>query len=396
MRPITNIKQSFINIGSAKLRSFLAVLGIVVGTASIVALISSSELATEHAISEFKSLGTNLISLQISENSENGNSGNNNLEIYNIPQIQQASDQIELIAPYINAYGNTSFNGKKLEAQVIAATPEIYQIMKLSLKDGRFVQSIDHYNTYAVIGSSLAEKLRIQGVSNTIGSKIRINNHYFTVIGVLNTSKRSLFLYADLNKSIIIPIQSSAMLNPEAHIDNVIFRVKEGSDLNHIQEIIKKAIHSINPTYRLYFENPNQITNIVAKQRKSFTWLLGFVGAISLIVGGIGVMNIMLVSVIERRQEIGIRLAIGARQKDILIMFVSESIALTCLGGIIGIILGLSITYVIGRLSGWGYYFFATPVLLGFAVSVGSGLISGIYPAYQASRLDPVSTLQSK
>lgn len=396
MRITNSIKQHLVNIGNAKLRSFLAMLGIVVGTASVVTLISSSQLATEHAISEFKTLGTNLISLQISKEEKYIDSGNREVDTKDLPTIKSASDNIEIIAPYITIHGNTYFNGTLIDSEIIAANHALYRIMKLSLDKGRFVKSLDHHETFAVIGNTIAEKLKKLGITNALGSKIRINNYYFTIIGVINPTTRNLFLYADLNRSIIIPIQISSILSSKAHINSLLFRVKEGSNLEQVQHVIQQSIHQINNAYRLYFENPKQITDIISKQKKSFTRLLGFVGAISLLVGAIGVMNIMLISVIERRQEIGIRLAVGARQKDILYMFISESIVLTCLGGITGIILGLAITYFIGRISGWGYQFFATPVTLGFIVSVGSGLISGIYPAYRASRLNPVSTLHSE
>ncbi len=152
---------------------------------------------------------------------------------------------------------------------------------------------------------------------------------------------------------------------------------------------------TIAPDKQIRFRDPQQIIDIVSKQRSTFTWLLSAIGGISLLVGGIGVMNIMLVSVIERRKEIGVRMAIGARRKDILEMFLIESVVLTGFGGLIGVIIGTVTTLLLALLSGWEYSFHIFPAALGFVVSTGVGMFSGFYPSYRASQLDPIATLQS-
>ena len=149
------------------------------------------------------------------------------------------------------------------------------------------------------------------------------------------------------------------------------------------------------PHKKTYFISASQILSIITEQSQTFRWLLGMIGGISLFVGGIGVMNVMLMSVIERRQEIGLRMAVGATKNNILCMFLLESIIQTVLGGLLGVIFGMVISYFIAFFAGWSFAIYLTPPLIGFAVSVMVGLLAGLYPALRASNLDPIVTLRT-
>jgi putative ABC transport system permease protein len=398
MELVSYFRESFSNLFSAKLRSFLAILGILVGTSSVVALISSGQMATQHALAQFKTLGTNLIALNI-QTDEQGNpssSTQNKVQFLmkDLPVVRSASPDIQLIAPYINVFNSIYYKGKSIQGQIFGTTKSLDELVKLHIARGRFVSRLDNNSTFCVIGDSIADQLKQVGVFQPLGHQIQLGKVLYTIVGVIKKWPPNLFLFADLNSSVLVPIQNSYRLSQYAQINDILFRVKKGVPLTPIQNAIKAKLELLLPKKQFNFRSPKQIIKIMSKQRSTFTWLLAMIGSISLLVGGIGVMNIMLVSVIERRREIGIRMAVGARRSDIRWMFLIESVTLTLFGGIVGVGLGVAISAVLAKITGWGFTFFILPPLLGFVVSVIVGVISGYYPAYRASQLDPIETLQ--
>lgn len=396
MRFYRHIQEAFRNLRASKLRSLLAIIGILVGTGSVVALISSSQAATDNALSQFKTLGTNLLALNLQE--DPAAQAVNKVQYLQLDQLQQLMAQvpsIELAAPYVSAYSSVFFAGHKLDAQTMGATADLASINKLQMARGRFVSELDGRNYYCVIGDTLAENMKQYGVNNPIGQQIKLGSLYFTVIGVLEKTTPNMFMFADFNTTAIMPLKTSYILSQYAQIRDVMFRIKPNFSLKSVQQQIDLTLSGMLPTQRLMFRSPEQIISIMSKQRSTFTWLLVMIGSISLLVGGIGVMNIMLVSVVERRREIAIRLAIGAKQKDIRTMFLIETVTLTTFGGAIGVILGLTFSILLGYFSGWGVHIYLMPPVLGFSVSVIVGVISGFYPALKASKLNPIEILQS-
>jgi len=210
---------------------------------------------------------------------------------------------------------------------------------------------------------------------------------------ILKPWPHNLFISADINSSIIIPLETAYLLDKNTHIDNILVRLKHQPNITLAKTQIGSVMHDLLPSSKVSFNSPEQLINLIAKQRETYTMLLIAIGSISLAVGGIGVMNIMLVSVVERRREIGIRMAIGARQSDILRMFLIESVMLTIFGGFLGVVVGVLTSYVLSVFSHWQFYFYGAPVILGFAVSVLVGILSGFYPAWRASKLDPVQAM---
>ena len=400
MNLLTHIREALANLVTSKLRSFLAILGILVGTASVVALITSSQLAINHALAQFKTLGTNLLAMDIQQQQQQRGSAaenqqNKQLTLNDIPTLMRASKQIVLTAPYINLYQQIYYLGKQSNGQVLGATAELATIVKIQMAKGRFVSYLDRNSFYCVIGSSIAADFKKKGISNPIGKQIQLGNWLFTIIGVAKPWQPNWFLYAEINKGVIIPINTSYLLGNSSGISNLLFRLVQKPDIPAVQDRLTAVMKRLLPNDKANFRNPEQIIGIMKKQQSTLTWLLGAVGGISLFVGGIGVMNIMLVSVVERRREIGIRMAIGAQRSDIRRMFLIESVILTLVGGIIGIIIGVAISYVLATVTGWEFELLPLPPLLGFVVSVIVGIVSGFYPAFRASRLDPIETLRS-
>jgi putative ABC transport system permease protein len=391
-----HIREALANLFSAKLRSILAISGILVGTGSVVALITSSQLATDHALAQFKSLGTNLLSVSL-EYKDSGNSHqvSQSLTEDNIKQMTRRISTIDLAAPYVTQYYTFAFSGATESGEVIGADSRLTGVGNIQLAKGRMISPLDNHQFFCVIGSDIAKKFKERGVRNPIGKQILVGNWYFTIVGIAKPWKPNLFLYASLNKGMIIPLGAAFILRPETQIRNILLRLTSDEVLDQSQKNVEAFLTDRFTGIRVNFRNPAQLIDLVGKQQETFTWLLGAIGGISLIVGGIGVMNIMLVSVVERRREIGIRMAIGARQKDIMLMFLIESVILTVLGGIIGVIIGLAISVGIAHFSKWELHFYLMPPVLGFVVSALVGLVSGIYPSYSASKLDPIQTLQS-
>ena len=172
-------------------------------------------------------------------------------------------------------------------------------------------------------------------------------------------------------------------------------RLTKNANIERVQEDIKKDYKKISPDKQLFFRSAKQLIDSMTSQRNTLTLLLALIGSISLVVGGIGVMNIMLVSVVERKREIGIRKAVGARSKDIRYLFLVESVALSLLGGVLGVLAGILTSYIIAVFAGWQFELFFTPPLIGFFVSVAVGVFFGYYPAHKASLLDPIQTLRA-
>lgn len=387
--------QAVGNLLSSKLRSILAVIGIVVGTGSVVALIMSSQMATEHALQQFKSLGTNLIMMDIQNQETASKTQDKSFTMSMVPALKRSSHQIKLIAPYTNNYAQYYIGGMSSSASVVGVGSDFNQLLRLHLKTGRFISYLDKKQLYCVIGSDLAKKIRAR-VGNPIGKQILLGKFMFTIVGVLQPWPTNYLIFIDVNGGVFIPVSSSYYLSKQTSITSVVFRLGQKPNLPIAQQKISQEFNRLVQHKKLYFRNPQQIINIVGKQRQTFNVLLIAIGSISLIVGGIGVMNIMLVSVVERRREIGIRMAIGAQRIDILLMFLIESVMLTIFGGIVGIALGIGVSMTLAKVMQWGVVFYWLPPVLGFAVSVLVGVFSGFYPALNASRLDPIKTLQSE
>lgn len=396
MTLLTHIKEAFANLSSAKLRSFLAILGILVGTGSVVAMVSGGQLATQHALEQFQDLGTNLLAISVFAKSQgSGSQSEGTMELHDIYNLEKKHSGIELIAPYTTLYLPVSFEGEKLSSNIIGVTEPLKKIINVNMKQGRFISNLDKYSAFAVIGDKLAKQLKSQGISDPSRMQIQLGKHIFTIIGVASPWTENAFFNQDINKSVLIPLEIAPHLSSYAQISNLVMRLKEDAPIDALQQAIEKDIKAINPNMRLFMRSAKQLIKSMTSQQKTLTLLLALIGSISLLVGGIGVMNIMLVSVVERRKEIGIRMAVGARRRDIQWLFLIESVTLTVFGGLVGVLLGILTSYIISVLAQWHFTVFLLPPLVGFLVSVAIGIFFGFYPAYKASRLDPIETLRA-
>lgn len=390
-------QQAWVNLTAAKLRSFLAVLGILVGTAAVVALISCGQLATEKALAQFKALGTDLLAVAVYQKTADKSPGNGNS--LSIEQWLQLSEHIPYIinsAPYSTAYQPLSFQGTQMQGAIIGADEHLAEIVKIKLAEGHFVSFVESYEHFCVIGDGLAQQIKRISFDDPIGKQLRIGHSLYTIIGVAERWKENGFFNEDINQAAIVPLAGMSQISKEAKISNAVLELKPDSPIDRIIEEIKEYIASVSPKLSVFPRSAKQIIASMESQGHIFTLLLGVIGGISLLVGGIGVMNVMLVSVSERKKEIGIRKAVGAKNSDIQLLFLLESVLLSLVGGILGVILGLIFTWVVAYFSAWNFTVYLLPPMAGFLVSAATGVFFGFYPARRAAKLPPISSLRSE
>lgn len=381
-------KDSFKNLWGNKLRSILTMLGIIIGIASVIVLVGIGNGSSSIIKSQIKSLGTDVISVSIFSQEKSLKNDDIKEMINNF--------EIDNITSYTYLGGEVNKEKKKIQNSTIIGTDENYsRIRNLKLKYGRNISRIDLDNRVkvCVIGAELNEKL-FQNI-DSVGEKIKIDGDEYTVVGIF--AKQGSSMGIDIDNTIIVPLSLSKKYGNEKSIKNLYVKAKSEENIDKtildIKNYIKEKIGINNDEYTVTSETKSlEAMNDV---NDTFTILLGGIASISLIVGGIGVMNVMLVSVIERTKEIGIRKALGAQKTDILFQFLVESLILSLIGGGLGIILGI----VLGNLSYLLNYTFEYSneiVIISFTTSMLIGIIFGIFPAYKASKLNPIDALRQE
>jgi putative ABC transport system permease protein len=229
-----------------------------------------------------------------------------------------------------------------------------------------------------------------------IGQSLQIGKNVFVVVGVAEPWEENSFISANVDSSVLIPLMASTTISKYASINSILMRLTPDANIPSVQTNIIAYFNNIVSGKEVMIRSAKELIAKMRKQSDIMTVLLAVIGSISLIVGGIGVMNIMLVSVVERRREIGIRLAVGATRADIGALFLMESVMLSLVGGVLGVLVGIIIAYIIALFWRWEFTFYWLPPLAGFSVSVAVGIFFGFYPAVLASRLDPIEALRSE
>lgn len=394
-----HIQEGLRNLYYSKLRSILALLGILVGTASVVAMVLGGELATQEALRQFKSLGTDLFAMSINQSYEEKPIVANKTESLTLTEAVNLYAQNKNIlnaAPYTQLFFPVSYEGHMINAISMGVTDAFFNILHVAIAQGRKISIADQFNFYCVIGEAVYKELKQINFASPIGKNIQIGKQIFKIVGIAKTWPENSFVYADINHSILLPIQASLVMSKNSMINNIVMKLASETDIELLQFHLEKSLKKIAPDKQASFRSAKEIIAKMQKQNDILTIFLGLIGSISLLVGGIGVMNIMLVSVVERRREIGIRLAVGAKPWDIQILFLIEAIMLSLIGGTIGVLLGMIIAYIIAIFSNWEFTLFWWPPIAGFCVSVAVGIFFGFYPAYLASKLNPIEALRAE
>ena len=398
MKIIEHAKEGLRNLYFSKLRAVLALLGVLVGTASVVAMVLGGELATNEALKEFKSLGTDLLAASVnaaSDETQNAAGKMENLSLQQALDLQQADTSIVQSAPYTQLFHPMYYQGTPVNGMILGVTNSFAEIVQIKMQSGRFVSLVDKYEFYCVIGHELYEQLKKVSYQDPLGQPLQIGKNIFVIIGVAKPWPENSFVYANIDSAVLVPIMASTLISKYTTINNVILRLKPDADIPAVEARITSMVNKSVTGKQVTYRSAKELIEKMKRQSNILTVFLGLIGSISLIVGGIGVMNIMLVSVIERKREIGIRLAVGAKRRDIGALFLTESVMLSLVGGVLGVLIGILIAYGIALIWHWEFTLFLLPPLAGFSVSAAVGIFFGFYPAYLASKLDPIDALRS-
>ena len=401
---LESVKMATTTLVANKLRSSLTMLGIIIGNASVIAMVGIGQGTQKLATEQFQSLGTNVLFIVPGNQDAQRNRGEipKTLVLADAQAIADLVPSISEVAPQIQTRQPVTYSNKNTNTQIIGATPEFLTVRSFDMATGRFISELDlkQSNQVVVLGSDLATKLF--GDRNPIGERIRIKNISFSVIGV--TLPKGSSFGNNQDDTAFIPLTTVAnrivgRTSPYGvEISFISVSAKNAESLGAAEFQITNLLrlrHKIINEDDFTVRNQKDALQIANTVTGALTMMLAAIAGISLLVGGIGVMNIMLVSVTERTQEIGLRKAIGATQGDILFQFLIEAIILSAVGGIAGTLLGVGSISLISLLTPLKAAVSPVVVIVAVSVSGGIGLFFGVVPARRAAKLDPIVALRS-
>lgn len=394
-----------------RLRSLLSIVGIICGVSAVFAILSIGEGAKREVLAGIRQLGLDNIilrrihlpetpSLSLQDRSDG-------LQAGDVPVLRYASSAVLEIAYLKELQVRVSGLSGQVTPQIVACSSSYLPLQGLALRSGRFILKQDEQqrNLVCVLGETLAGRLGQQG---KVGAQLRIDDQLFIIVGIVrgaapvHLKKTGMVLGREVNEMLFLPFGSHLYLRQDGEndegqaLDEIILKLTNQNAVEAILSLIRRTMELSHHGIRDYqLVVPRQLMLQARKTQRIFNLVLGSIGGISLIVGGIGIMNVLLATISERTREIGIRRAVGATREDIIAQFLAEAILLTTMGGISGIFIGLVCSWSIARFAGWSVAITPYGIIVPLLTSVAVGLCAGLYPAFKAAEMDPVHALRS-
>lgn len=357
--------EALVSVRELGLRGWLALLGISIGCAAMVALMNIGHSATQHVRYMFKGMGTEL--LVVSLKPEAGHSEVMALDLKDLPR------DIRSTAPLAVSAVTVHLNGVSAEAMLAASTAQVNEVLDVRIAQGRALSRHDDFARHVLLGSELARQLRARP-----GDRLKMGSYVFDVTGVMAPQGPNPMLPVNLDDVILIPLGGTGRLDPIPQVATVLALGADAETLSQAAETLRNYLQSRLPRHEVDIQVPRRMLESMAAQSSVLTWMLAGTAAIALILGGVGVMSVMVMNVLQRRREIGVRLAMGARARDVAWLFLLEALLLSVVGAVLGVILGLASGWLFTVASGWRFVLDVWSLPISICASLTLGLFFGL------------------
>jgi putative ABC transport system permease protein len=390
-------------LGRYRLRTALSVLGVVLGVAAVIAMMSVSEGAARDALAQVDALGLDNIVAQSTGGLNARGTMKRSLVAADAERALALVPSATMAAPLVSRYLRVGRGDRINPSQVLASTPDFQRILRLTAARGRLLSQTDADTTsrVCVIGALLAQQLF--GYRDPIGETIRIAEDHYRVIGVLreqggDPQAGTTMAWHNVNRAVLAPLASitgkTIAVVPNQPVEEIWVQVGDAERTIVLGEVLSRMMLQSRDPDEFHVVVPRELLAQRYRTQRTFSVVVGSVAALALLIGGIGIMNIMLTSVVERTREIGVRRTAGAKKRDITLQFLIETLLMTVGGGLSGIVIGATVSAGISAYAGWSTHVSLTAVLLGFVVSFLVGIVFGLYPAMKAAALQPVDAMR--
>ena len=397
------ISMAFKAISGNKIRSFLTMLGVIIGVMSVIVLMAIGQGTTASVTESIASMGTNLLTVTIQTRRVGGMGGKNSwnasssskgtviLELDDILALENDAS-IARVSPVVTGSLTVKAGSTNTTASVTGVLPAYAQIINQGVQEGRYIidADVDNRSAVCVIGADLAEEL--YGTTSVVGNTLHIDGRAFRIVGVLESRGTSMGGSSD--ESVVLPFTLAQRMLDSTTISSIYVSAIDSTSVDDAQTVVESFLYKKYQNESSYsVMNQTQMLETANETASTLSLMLGGIAGISLLVGGIGIMNIMLVSVTERTREIGIRKAIGAKRRNILLQFLIESVVLSGMGGLLGLMLGYGLMHLLETYMGMSVSASARVAQLAMGFSMFVGVVFGLYPANKASKLKPIDAL---
>jgi len=379
------LAESIANLGTMGRRAWLGLLGIAVGCAAVVALLNVGHSAALQSRQLFQGMGSELLVATLQRDSETP------AMTVQPPQLSAVSPLLISAAPLAMAPVEVRLGAISEALMVTGSTPALATVLDLTADQGRLLSEHDAHSPYLLLGAIAAQQLQA-----CVGDQLQLGRYLFEVIGILAPIGYNPLLPVAVDDGLLIPLQAMRRLSSAPQISAVVALARDSQSVRVAADELAGDLRMQLPGAEVEVQVPQQLLDGMASQARLFSWLLAGLGAIALLVGGVGVMNVMLMSVIERRREIGVRMALGARPVDIAWLFLLEAVILASGGAVLGSMVGVLAAWLFAWLSGWDFALDPWSIPLGVVSALLIGVFFGLQPALAAARLQPVAALRDE